>query len=436
MRVNTILSLICEDFNIDEDVMKINQALLSEDSSPIELIDNNKQQNNDIEETSDEITDDVLDMLDIDTLADKLEDDDNSTLHLSIDNPKVINVNIEPQEKIHLKVFENDDDDNIDDTLTKDIDSLNVILKNNDNINVKLTNNSTNSDDTINLKIKKDKQINAIVNDKDNSNDNIINVNLNDDVKSTTNDDNTIHVDLKDKDNDDGDIQLSLKKTKDLKNVDDTTINLKLNNDINGINGDKDTIHIKLMNVEKELSDKIGAFISKRDELISSQDPNLQLTTCLKIISNMKKSLERLINYVPDEVILAKTKYFIGDILDNLTDNSAFIMNNPDKMKKVIYKVFDVVISVNKYIEEKYIQIEEKIDTSSKDKEDKDIDKQIIDVKKNNLNKKLNNDQSIDNNNGFLNGNNSVEINNNNNDNDDDKDTTFDKKPNINKRRM
>ena len=134
------------------------------------------------------------------------------------------------------------------------------------------------------------------------------------------------------------------------------------------------------MNTENEADDKISSFINKRDELLSQDDPNLQLSTCLKIVVNLKKSLERLINYVPDEVILTQTKYILGDILDNLIDNSSILLKDKERLKKVIYKIFDIVISINKYIEEKYVEIEDKIDSHEKDRENQLISKQITNV--------------------------------------------------------
>ena len=353
LRAEYLMSLIVEDFNLDEEYMKINQIFLNEDSSPVELITKLDNKDKDNKEESDEAAEDVIDLMDIDKLADKLED---PRFNLTIeDEPDRFNVNISPNDDI---------DDDIAD-LDNIANSLNLVIKD-----------KVNDDSTINLTLKNSAPNDINLKIDDDLPDNDINLNIKQDIDS----DADIHLKLTDtsSDSNDNEIKLTLKNTKDLTPEEDSgVVNVKLSDDPKDADGD---IHIKLMNTENEADDKISSFINKRDELLSQDDSNLQLSTCLKIVVNLKKSLERLINYVPDEVILTQTKYILGDILDNLIDNSSILLKDKERLKKVIYKIFDIVISINKYIEEKYVEIEDKIDSHEKDRENQLISKQITNV--------------------------------------------------------
>ena len=343
-----LMHLICEDFNMDEEYMKINQILLDEDSSPVKLIANLDSKDAKNKKESDETAEDVIDLMDIDKIADRLED---TKFNLSIeDEPSKLNVNVSSS---------NDND-------IADLDNIANSLK----LTIKDT---VDDDNTINLTLKSSApDINVKVDDSIPDGD--INVKLNNDNK----DDGDIHLTLKNTSSADDEIKLTLKNTKDLSpKEDDGVVNVKLTDNPDQADGD---IHIKLMNTDQEADDKISSFINKRDELLSQDDPNLQLSTCLKIVVNLKKSLERLINYVPDEITLTQTKDIIEDILDNLIDNSTILLKDKERLKKVIYKIFDIVISVNKYIEETYMQIEDKIDSHDKDHEKQLLSKQITDV--------------------------------------------------------
>ena len=257
----------------------------------------------------------------------------------------------------------------------------------------------------------KEDELKVVINDKVKSGD--INVKVNDNKE----DDADFKVNINNNSSTSGDINLKLKNSKE-----DLPI------------GDGD-IKVRLKNVSTEPEDKVSSFINRRDELLSTNNPNLQLTTCLKIIINLKKSLERLVTYIPNENVLAQTKYLVGDILDNLMDNSTIILSTPEKMKKIIYKIFDMLLSINKYIENKYNELEDKLDNTTKKQEDEDIDKSSHNVDVINAFKEVAKTLGVDTEDGtkdFLEKESSKPI----DDNKNDKDGKIKPIPNINKKRI
>lgn len=337
--MNAILGMICEDFDFDEDIMRMNQAMLDEDASPIDVVAKIDSSDEKVKDESDETVEDIFSTLDVDSLIDRLEleeekeerDAERLSVKLNTDEPKF---------RMDVGV-DDEDDDKQDSTIrlnVKDQEELSVNVKN------KI------QDEKINVTVKE-----------------------NDQMKTP------IKVVVKDKPDDE--VEVKIKDDVSLKEPDD--INLKLKSD--GKDGDQDgdqdsDINIKLKNTNKEPEDKISSFINKRDELLATNNPNLQLTTCLKIIINLKKSLERLVNYIPEENTLAQTKYLVGDLLDNLMDNSTIILKDSERIKKIIYKIFDMLLSINNYIEHKYIEIEDRLDDTTKRQEDSDIHKSVHDV--------------------------------------------------------
>ena len=356
IRAQLLMQLILEDFDMNENDMRINQILLSEDESPIDII-NTLDKDKETKKESDEESDEIKDLLGIDTLVDKLEDEK--------DDNDEFGVNFNKTDTLHVKVSE---DDSFEKEDNNDIKPINVILKDIKN--------------EVNVNVKDNDDI-----EKNNLKTDIVNVNVNDQVVGK----NDIKVNITDTDDnkDSGaDIHLKLKN----KDKDDIIVRLK-NEKSNSESDDEDAdIKINLTNVDnKSTETKTSLFIKKRDELIQSDDPNMQLSVCTKIIVDLKKSLERLINFVPDEIILVRTKYLLGDALDEILESSDLILKDPKKIKDIIYKVFDMIISVNEYIESKYIQLEDKLDNQSKEQEDKDISKQLNDTEDQNNNDNLNN---------------------------------------------
>ena len=356
IRAQLLMQLILEDFDMNENDMRINQILLSEDESPIDII-NTLDKDKETKKESDEESDEIKDLLGIDTLVDKLEDEK--------DDNDEFGVNFNKTDTLHVKVSE---DDSFEKEDNNDIKPINVILKDIKN--------------EVNVNVKDNDDI-----EKNNLKTDIVNVNVNDQVVGK----NDIKVNITDTDDnkDSGaDIHLKLKN----KDKDDIIVRLK-NEKSNSESDDEDAdIKINLTNVDnKSAETKTSLFIKKRDELIQSDDPNMQLSVCTKIIVDLKKSLERLINFVPDEIILVRTKYLLGDALDEILESSDLILKDPKKIKDIIYKVFDMIISVNEYIESKYIQLEDKLDNQSKEQEDKDISKQLNDTEDQNNNDNLNN---------------------------------------------
>lgn len=357
MRSQLLLQLILEDFDIDETEMQIDQILLNEDESPIDIINvdlNNKDNNDNIIKKSDQESDEIQDLLGIDDLVDKLEDEKDDD----------IEVDLNKTDTLHLNISQNDsgEDDDMEDNSSEVI--LNTIIKN--------------------------------------MNDNNIKVNINNDNEK--NNSNDIKVNIK---NDNGDlpgadIQLKLKNNKSSSSSrDENDIIVKLKDIKNNKDEESADIKINLTNTENNSSEtKTSIFIKKRDELIQSDDPNMQLSVCLKIIVDLKKSLDRLINFVPDEIILVRTKYLLGDALNEILESSDLILKDPKKIKDIIYKVFDMIVSVNEYIESKYIQLEDKLDNQTKDQENKEISKQLNDAEDQQNNDTNNNKLINDDNNG------------------------------------
>ena len=347
------MRMILNEFNLDEEDMKLKQAILGEDESPIDIIvqlDNDKE----VKETSDEISDDVDNMLDIDDIIDKLEymedeedfDEEDSIIDLKIKRDKLL-----------AQVSTNTDEE-FDDSFT--------------NINVNLK-----SPKTLNVDIESDKSLDVNIDDKPNINNGVVDVTLKDRVK---NDPSTLDLKLNDNStNEKGTLKLKLKD----KDAGEEVVKLKVTNTTTGkATGEKGEVQVKLVNLDDEDNDKISEFIKKRDELLQSKDPNLMLSSCLKIIVQLKKSLERLINHIPNEVILVRTKYLIGDMLDQIMDNSELILKDNDRLKEIVYKVFSLVISINDYINKKYIELEDKLDDQTKDEENEQIADSLKDAEK------------------------------------------------------
>ena len=88
--------------------------------------------------------------------------------------------------------------------------------------------------------------------------------------------------------------------------------------------------------VSRNIARGESQFIYRRNELMKLKDPNLQLSVCIKVVIQLRDSLERLINHIPNETTLVKTKYVIGDILENILSNSNLILKDPKRMKQVV----------------------------------------------------------------------------------------------------
>ena len=433
-RAQLIMQLLLEDYNLDEETLRINQALLSEDESPIKLIAK-LDTDDDVRKESDYDSQEVDDLLGVDNLIDKLE-------QFNSDNEVELGLDLETTPTFRLNLVADDDEVFKDDDYVKE---LNLILKHVNHladhdsdeeiINLDLDTTTNNKGD-INLKLNDEKNKLKL---------NI--VDLWDDNSDFLNDDGDIKVTLKDskkksepEDLFDSDGNLKSNETEfnlDLKDDNDADFAVNLND--NPIPGDKGTINLTLKDKEPEiqlnlkgndtngskelklkLSDKdkdgnpkgdikiklndandrtsstgdskVDEFIKKRDELLAEEDPNLKLSTILKIIVQLKKSLERLINHIPNEVILVRTKYIIGDILDNLMDNSELILKDDEKLKKIIFRVFSLVISINDYITKKYTELEDNLDDQTKPTDDKQIEDSIESAEKNQEEKLKNNE--------------------------------------------
>ena len=329
LRDELVLQLICEDFSTYYELSEDLDKILSEDESPIKLItdlDSDKE----VKKESDKKSSEVEDLLNMDTIIDKLEKENEENIDVNIKDTK--------KDKVHLTISSNEKDEELDDDI----------------VNIQLLLRKAEED------ILKDDDIEVNVKDIDKAND--INVNI---------------MNKKDEDN------LSVKVNDKKKSSSNSDISVKIRSNKKKDNDKDSDIVVNLTNLSSnDQDDKTTLFMKKRDELIEKANPNMQLSVCLKIIVDLKKSLDRLINFIPDEVVLVRTKYIIGDMLDAILESNELILKDSKKLKNLIYKTFELVVSVNEYITNKYTQLEDKLDKQNKKAEDKQISKQLNDVEK------------------------------------------------------
>jgi len=320
----------------------IHEALSDDVNDLIKIADIDKE----TKEASDSTTDDISNILGIDNILAKLdaEDDgddgadsnDNDTLTVKLTEPKSIEVNVATMVSPDTP------------TTTPSYDDLD---SNNDKeVSVLLHPNDSTSNDTTT-----DKELDVTIRDSSDAN--------NKDANDITN-----TKELEVKINNTADLEVGIKTDK--------------NTDSNNDDDDKDTFNVRLVN-DSDADKQTDMFIQRRDKLINDKDPNLQLSVCIKVVMELKESLERLISHAPNETMLVKTKYVIGNILENILSNSNMLLNDQDKMKSVVYKVFDLIISLNKYIKERFDDIQDTVNDGSKSTEDGAISKQITDVESN-----------------------------------------------------
>lgn len=333
------MQVLLEDFDMSEIDQLIHEALSDDVNDLIKIADIDKE----TKEVSDSTTDDISNILGIDDILAKLdaEDDgadnnDNDTLIVKLTEPKSIEVNVATMVSPDTP------------TTTPSYDDLD---SNNDKeVSVLLHPNDSTSNDTTT-----DKELDVTVRDSSDAN--------NKDADDITN-----TKELEVKINNTADLEVGIKTDK--------------NTDSNNDDDDKDTFNVRLVN-DSDADKQTAMFIQRRDKLINDKDPNLQLSVCIKVVMELKESLERLISHAPNETMLVKTKYVIGNILENILSNSNMLLNDQDKMKSVVYKVFDLIISLNKYIKERFDDIQDTVNDGSKSTEDGAISKQITDVESN-----------------------------------------------------
>lgn len=336
------MQVLLEDFDMSEIDQLIHEALSDDVNDLIKIADIDKE----TKEASDSTTDDISNILGIDNILAKLdaEDDgddgadsnDNDTLTVKLTEPKSIEVNVATMVSPDTP------------TTTPSYDDLD---SNNDKeVSVLLHPNDSTSNDTTT-----DKELDVTIRDSSDAN--------NKDANDITN-----TKELEVKINNTADLEVGIKTDK--------------NTDSNNDDDDKDTFNVRLVN-DSDADKQTDMFIQRRDKLINDKDPNLQLSVCIKVVMELKESLERLISHAPNETMLVKTKYVIGNILENILSNSNMLLNDQDKMKSVVYKVFDLIISLNKYIKERFDDIQDTVNDGSKSTEDGAISKQITDVESN-----------------------------------------------------
>lgn len=371
LETQVLMSILLEDFDLSEEDMIITEALRDSDVSDlIKIADIGKEgANKEADATSDEISallniDRVIDKIEADELAASGYNDSNNTIN--------VNLNDSPEDTINVTMTDKSTDPNDVTVQLKDTDDIDSTVGNIHTLNVALTDkvpNSTTDTSSTDSNDDNTKEITLRLNNKSNDYDPI---NAAIDKLESEDSEDIISVKLTDKPSTDSDIKVSLK---------DSAASSSNDKDDDG---GEDTIHINLTDKrEQVIRDKEELFITRRNELMANPDPNLQLSVCIKVVIQLRDSLERLINHIPNETTLVKTKYVIGDILENILSNSNIILKDPKRMKQVVYNVFDLLISLNKYIYTKFTDIESEVNDSSKSTEDADIAKQITDVEKN-----------------------------------------------------
>ena len=369
LETQILMSILLEDFDMSNEDMIVQEAIKDSDIDDlikIADIDDDKDGAND---KSANVSDEISALLNIDRVIDKIEADE-----LSSSND-TINVNLNDQPTITVDMIGNSNDNDLTITMKDHIPSSpmtnsNTIDSTNDKIktlNVALTN-KINVDPTTIQSSSKEKEISLHLIDNSKISDNPI--------------DSAIDK-LEAEDVDDEDV-ISIKLTnKSSASNDDLKITIKNKDGANDKSSTNSDIHIKITdNIKQDVNDKESQFIYRRNELMKLKDPNLQLSVCIKVVIQLRDSLERLINHIPNETTLVKTKYVIGDILENILSNSKLILKDPKRMKQVVYNVFDLLISLDKYIHTKFSDIEDKVNDSSKSTEDVEISKQIDNVEK------------------------------------------------------
>lgn len=377
LETQVLMSILLEDFDLSEEDMIVTEALRDSDVGDlIKIADIGKE---DANKEADATSDEISALLNIDRVIDKIEADELAASG-DIDSNNTINVNLNdsPEDTINVTMTDRSTDPNDVTVQLKDTDDIDSTVSDLHTLNVALTDRVSNS--TTNSNDDNTKEITLRLNNKSNDYDPI---DAAIDKLESEDSEDTISVKLTDKPSTDSDIKVSLK---------DSTASSSNSKDDDS---DDDTIHINLTDKrEQVIRDKEELFITRRNELIANPDPNLQLSVCIKVVIQLRDSLERLINHIPNETTLVKTKYVIGDILENILSNSNIILKDHKRMKQVVYNVFDLLISLNKYIYTKFTDIESEVNDSSKSTEDADIAKQITDVEKDEQDPSSNDDNS------------------------------------------
>ena len=87
--------------------------------------------------------------------------------------------------------------------------------------------------------------------------------------------------------------------------------------------------------------------------IIDSEDPNLQVATSIKLLMQTKKGIEKLISFIPKDSELIKTKDVIQDLLTKLTEDYESLLQDPEKAKLVVVKVYELIGSLKNYLKSK-----------------------------------------------------------------------------------
>lgn len=368
LETQILMSILLEDFDMSNEDMIVQEAIKDSDIDDlikIADIDDDKDGTND---KSDNTSDEISALLNIDRVIDKIEADE-----LSSSND-TINVNLNDQPTITVDMIDNSNDNDLTITMkdhipsSSTVDNIDTIDSTNDKIktlNVALTN-KIDVDPTTIQSSSKEKEISLHLIDNSKISDNPIDA----------------AIDKLEAEDDEDVISIKLTNKSSISN-DDLKITIKDKDGTNDKSSTDSDVHVKITdNIKQDINDKESQFIYRRNELMKLKDPNLQLSVCIKVVIQLRDSLERLINHIPNETTLVKTKYVIGDILENILSNSNLILKDPKRMKQVVYNIFDLLISLDKYIHTKFSDIEDKVNDSSKSTEDAEISKQIDNVEK------------------------------------------------------
>ena len=165
------------------------------------------------------------------------------------------------------------------------------------------------------------------------------------------------------------------------KNEKDDKVNSLLNKD-----GNTKEIHVKLNKEDVEA-------IKNDDENnpLNSDDPKLQIATSMKLLLTSRKGIEKLMAYIPKDDMLIKTKAVIQELLIKLTNDYSIILEDPDKCKEIAKKVYELIISIRIYINEKEEELLAQAHSAEKDSNTTKEIKNKIEEKENQKNDGLNN---------------------------------------------
>lgn len=109
----------------------------------------------------------------------------------------------------------------------------------------------------------------------------------------------------------------------------------------------------------KILSD--SGYKSKAKTYYKTDEPKEVLEAALRMLQDSDSSLNKLLNFLPKNEMLNKTKNTIQELLSSITDNYADIIEDETKVYKISVNIYDVVKSLLHYINKNRASIIESV---------------------------------------------------------------------------